>query len=73
MAPGTKTQPTGMVNFTSSSKKGTFTGNPCTLSGSGPSATCSVTYKVAPGTQTITASYGGDNTHLASSRSTVTG
>jgi hypothetical protein len=71
---GGQTTPTGTVAFTSS-RPGSFSGSPCTLTGSGASASCSVTY--APGASgtptradTITATYGGDSTHDGSSGST---
>ena len=60
--------PTGTVGFTSSGS-GNFSSKSCTPSGAGASARCSVTYTPsAPGAgpQTITASYSGDKTHLAS-------
>ena len=71
---GTATTPTGTVTFATTSRIGRFTGNPCTLSRSGASASCSVTYKPTIATQTITATYNGDSTHATSSGSaTVTG
>jgi len=66
---GSPTTPTGTVTF-SASGSGTFSSTTCSLSGSGATATCSVTYKptsVGSGSQTITASYGGDSTHSTSS------
>jgi hypothetical protein len=71
---GTKFTPTGTVAFTSSGV-GTFTGNPCTLGGSGASASCSVTYAPAAGSaatspHTITGIYSGDGLHFPSSGST---
>jgi Big-like domain-containing protein len=71
------TTPTGTVSFKSSGP-GTFSnGAKCTLSGTGASASCSVTY--TPGstpsepvrTDTITAEYGGDSTHEASKGTTT--
>src|SRR5437879_7671608 len=59
------TTPTGSVSF-GSSGTGTFTGLPCTLSGTGSSASCSVTYSptgTAPRTDTITGTYSGDTKH----------
>jgi Ca2+-binding RTX toxin-like protein len=60
--------PTGTVKFESSGA-GSFSANQCTLSGSGNSAHCSVTYTpsaAGTGSHTITAGYGGDPTHAAS-------
>jgi YVTN family beta-propeller protein len=65
------TTPTGAVSF-SSSGVGSLGGNPCTLSGSGSSASCSVSYTpsaVGPGSHTITATYAGDSAHTGSSGS----
>jgi DNA-binding beta-propeller fold protein YncE len=59
--------PTGKVSFTNSGA-GTFFGSPCTLSGSGASASCSVFFTAfARGGRIIAAAYGGDATHSASS------
>ena len=61
------------MSFASDSA-GTFSGSPCTLSGSGSSSSCSVTYTpsaVGSGTHTITATYGGDSTHNGSAGSTT--
>ncbi len=66
---GGQLTPSGTVGFTSSAQ-GSFSGAPCRLSGSGASAGCSVTFTpaaAASGSQTITASYGGDATHAGSS------
>jgi FG-GAP repeat/Bacterial Ig-like domain (group 1)/Bacterial Ig-like domain (group 3) len=65
---GSPTTPTGTVTF-STSGTGTFApANSCTLSGSGSSASCFVTYaSTTAGADTITASYGGDATHSVSS------
>lgn len=58
---------TGAVTFTTSGS-GSFTGNPCTLSGAGNPASCSVTFTpTSAGTHTITGSYGGDANHTGSS------
>src|SRR5438128_1946314 len=60
--------PTGTVTFSTSST-GSFSGNPCTLSGSGSTSTCSVSYTpdvAANGTHNITASYGGSAIHNSS-------
>jgi hypothetical protein len=64
--------PSGSVGFTSSGS-GSFSANSCTLSGSGASARCSVSYTPSSrgaGSQTITAGYGGDASHQASSGQT---
>jgi hypothetical protein len=68
--PGTSSTPTGPVAL-SSSGAGSLSASSCTLS----SGTCSVTYTPGgPGSSTITASYGGDGTHVSSDGdSTVTG
>ena len=65
--------PTGAVSF-ASNEEGIFAGNPCTLAGSGGSASCSVAYTpsaVGSGRHAITASYGGDSAHEPSSASTA--
>jgi hypothetical protein len=63
--------PTGTVNF-SSNGVGSFTGNPCTLAGTGKVASCSVTYALGAVTsQELTATYGGDATQAGSSASTT--
>jgi DNA-binding beta-propeller fold protein YncE len=76
-APSGQTTPTGTVSFESSGP-GSFSGGAsCTLTGSGASASCSLTYtpSTTPSTpvrsDTITAAYGGDSSHAASSGSTV--
>src|SRR5256712_13731215 len=65
----------GTVLF-SSSGAGTFSGSPCTLSGSGNSSSCSVTYTPTVGgtrTHMISADYSSDLNHAPSSgRTTVT-
>jgi YVTN family beta-propeller protein len=66
------TTPTGVVTFTSDTSGGSFSSNSCTLSAASISgqATCSFSYtpgEAGSGTQTLTASYGGDGTHAASS------
>jgi hypothetical protein len=59
--------PTGTVSFTNSGE-GRFLGSPCTLSGSGGSASCLVFFTAfARGGRIVAASYGGDATHSASS------
>jgi len=68
---GTASTPTGTASF-GSSDPGSFSGSPCTLSGSGGSASCSVSYAptaIGSGSPSITAGYGGDSTHTASSGS----
>jgi hypothetical protein len=66
-----QTTPSGTVTFSSDTSGGTFTPAACTLSATGTpgSASCPLTYtptQVGSGTQTITASYGGDIQHTAS-------
>jgi hypothetical protein len=64
--------PSGSVGF-SSSGSGSFSASSCALSGSGASARCSVSYTPSSrgaGSQTITAGYGGDGSHQASSGQT---
>jgi hypothetical protein len=72
-SPGTVATPTGSVGFTSSTKSAVFSATHCTLTGSGPAASCSVYYGPVAGfqltEQTITASYGGDSTHQKSTGS----
>jgi hypothetical protein len=67
--------PTGTVSF-SSSGRGTFSSSTCALSETTVgTASCSVTYAAKPPKsstgQMITANYGGDSTHLASSDTTT--
>jgi hypothetical protein len=65
---GTTSTPTGTVSFTSNGA-GSFDATQCTLSGSGASAHCSVTYTPSAfGTQahTLTAGYFADAKHVAS-------
>ena len=60
---------TGTVSWTSSGA-GSFTTSPCTLSGTGGSASCTVNYtpsSVGNGSHLITAHYSGDTNYLASS------
>ena len=58
--------PTGTVSFINSGA-GAFLGSPCTLLGSGSSATCAVFFTSFPrGGRIIAADYGGDATHSAS-------
>ena len=66
-----QTAPTGNVSFTNSGT-GRFFGSPCTLSGGGASASCAVVFtSFVRGGQVITANYGGDASHSASSGSTL--
>ncbi|MGD0242247.1 MAG: hypothetical protein ABSB59_18230 [Streptosporangiaceae bacterium] len=67
---GTATTPTGTVTFTSS-RHGIFSKTTCTLSGTGTSASCFVYYTPLFGSQTLTATYGGDATHQASTGKTT--
>jgi trimeric autotransporter adhesin len=63
--------PTGSIAFATSSKTGSFTGNPCTLAGTGSSAACAVDYgDSVGGNATITAAYAGDHDHAAGSATT---
>jgi hypothetical protein len=70
--PNGQTTPFGTVTFASNDAghdRGGFGGSPCTLSGSGPSSTCSASYTptaVGTGSHTITAAYSGDSIFLAS-------
>jgi predicted outer membrane repeat protein len=60
--------PGGLVEWTTDGV-GSFSTNPCTLSGTAGSATCSVTYTpsaVGTGTHLITATYGGDSIFIGS-------
>jgi hypothetical protein len=69
-SPGSATAPTGTVSF-SSSGRGIFSATHCTLSGTGTSASCTVTFHplIPLNGQTITATYGGDSTHQGSTGS----
>ena len=61
------TSPSGTVTWTTNGA-GSFVTSPCTLSGTGGSATCSVTYtpsSVGAGSHLVTASYSGDTNFLA--------
>ncbi len=72
-SPGSAAKPTGTVSF-SSSGRGVFSAKQCTLSGTGTSASCTVTYQPLGGiplnNQTVTAGYGGDSAHQGSTGST---
>jgi YVTN family beta-propeller protein len=66
------TAPTGKVTFTSDTSGGSLSSSSCTLAPDSTSgqASCVVSYtpgQVGSGTQTITAAYGGDSGHTASS------
>jgi hypothetical protein len=66
------TTPTGVVTFASDTSGGSFSSSSCTLSPASISgqASCSLSYtpgQTGSGTQAITASYGGDGSHHASS------
>jgi Bacterial Ig-like domain (group 3) len=70
------TTPTGDVTFTSDTGGGSFSSSSCTLSAINElgQASCSLSYtpgQTGSGTQTITANYGGDSFHLASSGQTA--
>src|SRR5207253_2621323 len=66
----TATTPTGTVSFFADAATTAFAS--CTLSGSGCSASCSVSYPpTTAGAHAITASYGGDATHEGSSGATA--
>ncbi len=70
-ASGTAVTPTGKTSFTSSAS-GSFSSTTCTLAGAAGSSTCAVTYKPSggsSGTNTITATYGGDTVHSTSTGS----
>ena len=72
--PGTTTTPTGAISFSSGRTAKLSSGGLCSLSGSRGSASCSVSF--TPGgtqsdTPTLTARYGGDFGHTASSGSTT--
>jgi hypothetical protein len=71
-APSGQTAPAGVASFTSDGA-GSFSASSCTLSPSGASSSCQVTYTpsaVGSFTHKITASYGGDPTHDPSSGDT---
>lgn len=68
---GTKSKPTGTGTF-GSSGSGSFSGSCASGTVNGSSTSCPASYTPgASGDQTITASYGGDGSHSASSGSTV--
>ena len=65
--------PTGSVTFATDGP-GSFSAPTCTLSGTGASASCQVTYIPSPpigSIQTITVGYDGDSTHTVSSTHTT--
>lgn len=65
------TTPSGTVGL-SDTEGGSFAGTPCTLAGSGDSASCQVTYTPVSGlhTNVVMVSYAGDATHSGSHGST---
>ena len=66
---GKKLTPTGTVGFTSSGS-GSFDNTSCTLEGTATTVSCEATYTpeaAGNGTHVISASYGGSETHAASS------
>jgi hypothetical protein len=70
---GATTTPAGTVSV-SSDTAGTFSGNPCTLAGAGPAASCQVSYTptaVGSGRHTLTAGFAGDSAHTSSSGQTA--
>ena len=70
---GVVSTPAGTVRFTSSGA-GRFGGSPCTLTGTGDAASCAVFFtSFARGGQVMTAAYGGDATHQASTARTLVG
>ena len=73
-ATGAQTTPTGTVSFSSLPGPGAFSNSTCTLSGTGASANCQLTYTPAASTpvrtDTITATYNGDTTHTGSTGTT---
>jgi Ca2+-binding RTX toxin-like protein len=72
---GPPTTPTGTVSFFPGGPGSFSDTSPCTLSGTGASATCSATFTPsgpeAGGNTTIFASYSGDSVHLVSSGNTT--
>jgi hypothetical protein len=67
-----ETTPTGVVTFVTDTGGGSFSSSSCTLSpaSTAAQAACSFSYtpgEAGSGTQTVTASYGGDGIHAASS------
>jgi hypothetical protein len=69
-AGGAPATPAGSINFASSGN-GTFAGDPCTLTGTSATSSCAVTFTSSSrGAQMITASYGGDGTHIGSGGAT---
>ena len=73
-SPGTPLTPTGTVTWSSTANGATFKPSSCTISGSGSTASCTVTYSPGSGpksSQTITATYQGDTDHFGSSGTTT--
>lgn len=63
------TTPTGTVTVSVDGAEAGVTGSPCTLSGSGDTATCTVTYDGTggtPGVNHVSADYSGNETHKSS-------
>ena len=70
-SPGTAITPTSTVTFTSSGP-GMFSPTGCTLSGSGATASCHVTFTPSSkGSYTVTVTYGGDTDHASGVSSTT--
>ena len=73
-AASAQTTPTGAVSFSSLPGPGAFSNPTCTLSGTGASANCQLTYTPAASTpvrtDTITATYSGDPSHSGSTGTT---
>ncbi|MEA2196726.1 MAG: large repetitive protein [Solirubrobacteraceae bacterium] len=55
--------PTGTVTFSSDTHGSFRPGKTCTLKTAGASSNCTVTYLPTPGSQTVSATYGGDSAH----------
>jgi hypothetical protein len=66
--PAGATNPTGNIAWASSGS-GSFSSNTCSLSGTGASESCWVTYSPSSsGSQVITGTYSGDSTHLGNTQ-----
>jgi hypothetical protein len=71
IAPGSASTPTGSISWTSSGS-GSFSSTTCILSGSGVSATCSVSYSaLLAGSQIITGTYSGNIVQPSASQPTT--
>ncbi|MBO0888123.1 Ig-like domain repeat protein, partial [Candidatus Bathyarchaeota archaeon] len=71
---GSPITPLGTVDFDKTGLPGNFAGSPCSLSGSGTTATCTVTFldSTLPGTATINAAYrASDSIHSDSTTATA--